>query len=189
MLDRDLCSFWNGGLTLLAVLLGASVAQAELQFIRIAELPPGYNHSSAGQVSSDGSTVVGRFAVPGLPPLGYSWAFDEGLIPVGGVNSDSVFSVATGLTADGSKVVGLSHDGTRTRSFVWTAKTGIQVIPEPDDGWSVTAASKISAFGDVVIGVGTRHGVRQGYRWTEEAGMVALGELLDISEPPQGQGS
>jgi len=107
-------------------------------------------NQQANAVSADGSVIVGSNG-----GQAFRWTQETGMVSLPGTN-------ATGVSADGSVVVG--------NSFRWTQETGgisVEYIGGGD-------AKGVSADGSIIVG--TSNG--QGFRWTQETGMVSLKETL-----------
>jgi len=86
-------------------------------------------------------------------------------------------SVALGVSADGSVVVGEARNAVdQYRAFRWTQATGMQDLGTLGGGWS--EANGVSADGSVVVG-GARNAAGQwrAFRWTQMTGMQDLGTL------------
>jgi probable HAF family extracellular repeat protein len=86
-------------------------------------------------------------------------------------------SVATGVSADGSVVVGVAWNAAgQYRAFRWTAARGMQDLGTlgGDGSW----ASGVSADGSVVVGgAENAAGQLRAFRWTAARGMQDLGTL------------
>ncbi len=118
-------------------------------------------NGEAMAVNSDGSAIVGggyRFG-----PEAWIWRAATGVQPIGTTGGvDKGFFTALDVSENGQIAVGFSRKGNRTRAFIWRegrgttfldkylASRGI-VIPE---GWSLRAASLISADGKTIYGWG-----------------------------------
>ncbi len=91
------------------------------------------------------------------------------------------FSLATGVSANGSVVVGQANDGTTLtlHSFRWTAATGMQALPAAPGFDFSYGASGISADGSVIVGTNAnKDGVTSAdhaYRYTDAGGYQDLG--------------
>jgi len=147
--------------------------------------------SGAYDVSADGSTVVGWYRPDGQH--GFRWTAAGGMQDLGP-------GIASGISADGSAVAGFSGDS----FFRWTS-AGRTTVPGSPANWArisgdgstivggagarwniVTGASIIPGAlatndvnfdGSVVVGsVGVPGGV-QPSRWTQETGIVPLGNI------------
>lgn len=101
-----------------------------------------------------------------------------------GVIPGGTISVAHGVSADGTVVVGYGSDfdpdvpGSGTRqAFRWTAAqgmVGLGWLPGGAFGDSSTALA-VSAGGSIVVGVSSAAGGTQAFRWTQAQGMTGLG--------------
>jgi probable HAF family extracellular repeat protein len=117
----------------------------------------GGNYSSAYAASSNGLVVVGTAAVDNVNSQPFRWTAATGLVGLGG---QGVYSIAYATNADGSVVVG--KVGNPGRAFRWTAATGLQYLDDlltaagaSVTGWSLTAATGVSADGSVIVGYGS----------------------------------
>ncbi|MBC1195920.1 PEP-CTERM sorting domain-containing protein [Microcystis aeruginosa BLCCF158] len=125
----------------------------------------------------------------GLGAIGVTFpaqaAFFQGL---GFLPGGTTFIDASGVSADGSVVVGTILTNNGYEAFRWTQATGMVGLgvlasgeSEPSPGFGVYG---VSADGSVVVGHGT--GANRGneafgneaFRWTQATGMVGLGDLL-----------
>ncbi|MEX2308600.1 MAG: SUMF1/EgtB/PvdO family nonheme iron enzyme [Pirellulales bacterium] len=97
-----------------------------------------------------------------------------GDLPGGNFNSE-----ASGVSDDGSVVVGWSSPGLTTQAFRWTQSTGMVAL---GPGLTVgSRANDVSADGSVVAGRRVRSGgharppIIEAFRWTQTGGTVGLG--------------
>jgi len=87
---------------------------------------------------------------------------------LGGLESE-----ATGVSADGSVVVGWAYDASgQQHAFRWTDQTDMEDL-DPFSRWDRSVAYGVSADGSVVVGEG-RGGA---FRWTAQSGMQNLNQL------------
>jgi uncharacterized membrane protein len=131
--------------------------------------------SRAGDVSADGSTVIGW-----SDNRAFLWTQATGMRALN-FPSGANYGEATGISADGTTVVGLSAyidpttgEGTGYQAFRWTESTGtvgLGTIP----GSNFSMAYGTSADGSIVVG-NLFGGNQEGFRWTA-AGMTGLGYL------------
>ncbi len=156
--------------------------------------PPGAVSYSASLLSHDGSTVVGgaSYASVTLPhpitgvPTSYtpnrSWVWTGGPTSADfGAFNSHVFNGASGISSDGSVVVGTSSSPfTSGSGWMWTQGGGYQAIPLPvgttDFGQAITGimVRGVSGDGTVVVGV-TSASVAGAFRWTQAGGYENIG--------------
>ena len=154
----------------------------------IVELPAGFGNPPA--VSADGSLVVGSRCEFG--PFyeichAYRWTPDEGMVDLADPLLDSQ---ATGVSADGSVVVGgvevgqapcdcvaSGTCGALHDAFRWTTSEGMTTPVEiPLLGCSGISAGEVSADGRVLL-IGSWEHPRGAAFWTSDTGLVELGDL------------
>ncbi len=177
-------------------------------FMGLGDLPGGSFSSGATSVSADGSVVVGSSAVatvlvPGRPPFSqtlfeaFRWTQQSGMLGLGDLPGGLFDSDASGISADGSMVVGSSAVETvsshgeppfRTlyRAFRWTQGQGMISLGRLRNSDTTSVANDLSADGSVVVGMSGEHPFREAehgeaFRWTQGSGMVGLGELPGYS--------
>jgi len=122
--------------------------------------PPGVSHSSAVDVSADGSTVVGSFVTP--VHEAFRWTPGSGMVSLG-LLADHYASSAQAISGDGSIVVGYCNsDAGGETAFIWDADNGIRSLEDAlvNDcgldlgGWSLSIAYDVSADGRFIVGYG-----------------------------------
>jgi probable HAF family extracellular repeat protein len=87
-----------------------------------------------------------------------------------------LYSGASGVSADGSVVVGSSDYAGSQEAFRWTAGGGMVGLGHLPGGIFASAAAGVSADGSVVVGFSySRSGYEDAFRWTAGTGMLALG--------------
>jgi probable HAF family extracellular repeat protein len=175
--------------------LFASAAGAEGALVNLGAHNAWYSSYASGSyasgVNADGSVIVGGAyrRVPRFqPPEGaaFRWTQASGMASLGTLNGGS-FSVANGVNADGSVVVGSAIDGAvpqlpfpyapRTRAFRWTQASGMVSLGTLNGG-SSSSASGVNANGLVVVGSADDAALQsRAFRWTPATGMVNLGTL------------
>jgi len=99
-------------------------------------------------------------------------------IPLGDLEGGGFGSRASGLSSDGSVVVGRTHGSTSSEAFRWTAETGMVVLDWIPGGW-YHEVSGVSADGSAVIGYGRSvdKGNFEASRWTSDQGTIGLGSI------------
>lgn len=86
------------------------------------------------------------------------------------------YSIAYGLSADGSVVVGMSAKGNANNAYVWTADGGMQSIHNPN--WQYSSAQAVSGDGSTVVGYWLdSSNIERAYVWTQAGGPQALPTL------------
>lgn len=157
----------------LGVLAGAASAASvvPLGFL------PGDTISSAAAVNGDGTVVAGNSQTIRTPPQAFRWTAAGGMVGLGYLPPGTGVSLAQGVSADGSVIVGYSGLTTE-QAFRWTAATGMVGLENlPGSDYSVANAA--NADGSVVVGFAGSVSAKQlqAFRWTAGGGMVGLGVL------------
>ena len=146
--------------------------------------------SAAEAISSDGKTLVGYSDLNGHggPIRAVRWSLPGGVgqpysIENLGVLNNGDMSSATGVSSDGSVVVGLASDGAAgnlQRAFRWTQAGGMQSLGTIN-GFSESIAKGASGDGSVVVGWASSGlgptSVERAFRWSQSSGMQSLGTL------------
>jgi probable HAF family extracellular repeat protein len=125
--------------------------------VGLGDLPGGIFDSEATATSADGSVVVG-YGRTASGQEAFRWTVDDGMVGLGSL-PDDYSSVANATSADGSVVVGSST----SEAFVWDQAYGTRSIADllVNDfgldltGWTLKAATGISADGLTIVGQGT----------------------------------
>jgi uncharacterized membrane protein len=139
----------------------------------------------ANDLSADGSVIVGMNTLSPFQ-LGEAarWTSADGPVGLGFLfnNGEVQFSTATGVSADGSIVVGTasidSESNQLSEAFRWTKETGLVPLDDPANGGS-TFASAISRDGSLIVGgVGFFPSDSEPFVWTPGSGMQLLVDLL-----------
>ena len=133
----------------------------------------------ADAVSDDGSLLVGSRQTSPQQFLFQAFRFSDaiGLVPLGDLPGGPENSVASGVSSDGSVVVGQSSGTLGIQAYRWTQETGMQALGDLPGGPFASNALGISGDGTVIIGHGNSAAGIEGWRWTAATGMVALGDL------------
>ncbi len=147
----------------------------------------GGDGSWASGVSADGSVVVGsaqnaagqwrafRWTAAAGKWRAFRWRAARGMQDLGTLGGRE--SVARGVSADGSVVVGGAwNDAGQERAFRWTVSGGMQDLGTL--GGDESGAFGVSADGSVVVGSAQNAaGLPRAFRWTAAGGMQDLGTL------------
>jgi probable HAF family extracellular repeat protein len=138
---------------------------------------PSNGESFANAVSGDGSVVVGHTGAFGQAGQAFRSTSGDGMVGLGDLPGGALFSNATGVSADGTVVVGFGHSASGTEAFRWSVGTGMVGLGDFPGGTFFSQASGVSADGSVVVGDGSSGSGTQAFRWTSTGGMVGLGDL------------
>jgi probable HAF family extracellular repeat protein len=102
-------------------------------------------------------------------------------VPLGDLPGGLFLSRASGVSPDGSVVVGESVSASDFEAFRWTPSegmVGLGFLP----GFPTSTARATSANGSVVVGTGLGPSKEEAVRWTAASGMVGLGFLSGFAE-------
>lgn len=127
----------------------------------------------AGGVSGDGATVVGTCLQNNN--TAFRWTANSGAVALDrfGGGSDQQ-STAIAISLDGAAIVGAGHP-VLTGAVIWAAD-GSPAILGKLPGDSTGTATAVSRDGSVVIGSSTDGaGHSRAFRWTQQTGMIDLG--------------
>jgi probable HAF family extracellular repeat protein len=144
--------------------------------------------SRALGVSSNGNVIVGDSTFGGTFPRAFRWAgstFTE-------LVSNTVPSLATAVSADGTVVVGKIGTSTASSAFRWTIQNPVAQLIAPLGTDKTAAATAVSDNGKIVVGISHPDfldyqdivtGWNQGkaFRWTQATGTQELGQVLSGS--------
>lgn len=93
------------------------------------------------------------------------------------------FSDASGVSADGSVVVGTSHSSNGGfEAFRWTKDTGMHGLGDLPGGDFESMATSVSSNGTVVVGRGSAQesALADGFRWSFDTGLQPLGNFSTL---------
>jgi probable HAF family extracellular repeat protein len=134
-------------------------------------------------VSANGSVGVG-LAISANGVEAFRWTQATGMVGLGDLPGGSFYSIAYGVSGDGSVVVGLGNGpgANGQEAFRWTQATGMVGLGDLAGGSFYSLARGVSADGSVVVGYGNsanNSGANrtEAFRWTQVTGMVGLGDL------------
>jgi uncharacterized membrane protein len=128
-----------------------------LSFLPFGPLTPA---SSANACSADGSVIVGRcISLPGMQACRWDGVLVAGLDDLAGGAFDSE---ALAVSADGAVVVGRATSDIGSEAFIWDAVKGLRSVATAAaesgitglEGWTLRAATGVSADGRIVTGWG-----------------------------------
>lgn len=149
-------------------------------------LPTADIDASASDVSADGSVLVGTeylWAAEGssVQYEAFLWRSDGSLASLGHLPGGGSYSNASGVSADGSVVVGVSDCELGRAAFRWTqAGDMVELATLPGDTSSSAAA--VSADGQIAVGssnLDPSNSTAEAVRWTADGTVAGLGRLGD----------
>jgi len=131
-------------------------------------------------MGTNGSTTVGFSDVAGGDWHAFVYTPGGGMVDLGTLATGNAgYSVATAISADGTKIVGAAYtDTTIDRATLWTngVAQNLGVLPGGSAGYS--DAYGISSNGNVVVGWSTTTGgFQHAFQWTSGGGMIDLGTI------------
>jgi probable HAF family extracellular repeat protein len=110
--------------------------------------------------------------------LGATRAVASTLQPLGDLPGGDFYSSPSGVSADGSVVVGYSNSASGYEAFRWTAGGGIVGLGDLPGGIFQSNAFAVSADGSIAVGESRASALENAaFRWTSAGGMVGLGDL------------
>jgi probable HAF family extracellular repeat protein len=140
-------------------------------------LPRAVVRCEARAVSADGAVVVGERRYESKSDEAFRFHTDTGLIQLGVLPGD-LSSVAYGVSADGSVIVGSSSFGTATQAFRWTQQTGMIGLGTLPDGSRNSIAGGVSADGSIIVGQCYGEDGLEAFIWDAAHGMRSLRQVL-----------
>jgi probable HAF family extracellular repeat protein len=99
------------------------------------------------------------------------------MVGIGDLPGGSFNSIANGISADGTIVVGQGVTDLGSEAFRWTSGDGLVSLGDLPGGDVLTFATGISDDGNVIVGQGRSAVGDEAFRWTSGGGMVGLGDL------------
>ncbi|MCG8405378.1 MAG: hypothetical protein MI923_09290 [Phycisphaerales bacterium] len=141
--------------------------------------PADFNESVAGAISANGRVILGYSSSP-EGNQSFRWTRLGGFAPLE-TPSDSInFAAATGLSSDGSVIIGraMTKSPSRFMAFRWTERDGYQFFNVPSLEKESAWATDISNDGRVIVGLVSMAGDRT-FRWTAETGAVVLDDFTE----------
>jgi probable HAF family extracellular repeat protein len=148
--------------------------------VGLGSLPAGSQSEALG-VSADGAVVVGQgngvIGGVGSGNLAFRWTEQSGMVFLGDLPGGPFTSMANGVSAGGSVIVGASNSALSAEAFRWTQREGMVGLGDLPGGVSLSVARAISPDGGVIVGNALSAFGNEAFRWTQESGMIGLGDL------------
>ncbi len=129
-------------------------------------------------VNADGSVVVGTRRTANSSPgrtEAFRWPAAGPTMDLGDFPGGYFYSLAQGVSGDGSIVVGSGNTDALWEAFRWTETTGMVGLGALPSSSPISWAYAISADGTTIVGQSSSFIGGQAYRWTESNGMEGLG--------------
>jgi len=163
--------------------------------LELLDIIPGYNYSLARAASDDGGVIAGATGSinPYQPPQAFRYTLNGGIHFLG--NGNFNFSSASGVSSDGSVIVGSGRERRLYGNWValrWMAGHGLISLNVRS---TRSFATDVSGDGNVIVGQAYRYGNNY-FRWLNGGGVSFLkdgvsGEYIynattDVSVSPDG---
>jgi probable HAF family extracellular repeat protein len=138
--------------------------------VELIRMPAGTLNSGAGDVSDDGSVVVGYFSLPTGTFQAFRWTAAGGTEQLGPVTPAE--GTATAVSGDGTVVVGNANPRNVRSAFRWTATGGLQELAGPVGLTGETLAFAASRDGSVIVGSAGAAAASKAVRWVDGVAQV-----------------
>ena len=113
--------------------------------------------------------------------LGYEafrWTSGGGMVGLGDLDGGIFYSVARGISADGSVIVGWGNSASGYEAFRWSAASEMVGLGDLAGGNYYSVAFSASADGAVIVGWGTTPWGSEAFIWDRANGMRSLQDFL-----------
>jgi probable HAF family extracellular repeat protein len=97
--------------------------------------------------------------------------------PLGDLPGGDFLSTPTGVSTDGSVVVGYGNSASGEEAFRWTSAGGMVGLGDLAGGGYLSRAWGVSGDGTIVVGRGTSASGTEAFRWTAADGMHGFGDI------------
>ncbi|MCW5756736.1 MAG: hypothetical protein KIT54_05815 [Phycisphaeraceae bacterium] len=186
---KDLASHraWLSAMGMTVLGCGMS-AQAQSEFHPLGFLPGGGTNTTASSISNlalaggrvDQVVIAGN----GDGPRGreaFRWTLADGMIGLGNLGGGFAFSNATGVSSDGTYIIGGAAALLGIEAFRWSIDSGMIGLGDLPGGPFRSEANGINGDGTIVVGASRSVFGPFGdeaFLWTEAGGMIGLGTLV-----------
>ena len=128
-------------------------------------------------------TAFGAIALLLAP---FVWAHGAAAAPtftgLGDLPGGVLNSLAFGISADGSTVVGRSSTASGSEAFRWTSGSGMVGLGDLPGGSSSSTAGGVSADGSVVVGGSSGASGTEAFRWGVTGDVDAKGKVRQLAQ-------
>ena len=131
-------------------------------------------------VSADGSVIAGTGVLTGGAAGAFRWTQASGPTSLGDFQSTNVY--VTGMSSDGSVIIGNAGNGLNTTGYIWSSKAAGNKLGQLSklNGDDHTNALAVSPDGSLVVGDSIQTGASsRRVRWTSKTTPI----LLDPADP------
>ena len=141
----------------------------------LGDIPGGRFNSRSMSASQEGSVIVGMGTIE--QPEATRWD-SAGLTRLGSLITNG-FSVALGVSDNGSIIVGQAQGNAGFEAMYWNATDGMVGIGDlRGPGFDTNSLARaVSSDGSTIAGQGFSDDGMEAFRWTSGGGMVGLGDL------------
>jgi probable HAF family extracellular repeat protein len=149
------------------------------------DLSGGALNGAARGVSANGLVIAG-VGESDSGPEAFGYTDNSGFQGLGDLPGGPFNSAAFGISADGGTIVGTSHIGDQNSrlAFRWTQSEGMVSLGHlgvPDGIVPLSEAYGTNVDGSVIVGMSrslvTGNAGWEAFRWTQEGGMVSIGDI------------
>jgi probable HAF family extracellular repeat protein len=102
------------------------------------------------------------------------------MVKLPGTEASDIGSSASGVSADGTVIVGTrtpaASTGFGVQAFRWSADR-LEMLGDLDGGTVRSLATAVSADGKIVVGYGTTRAGEEAFAWSRAGGIVSIGDL------------
>ncbi|MEL7405881.1 MAG: PEP-CTERM sorting domain-containing protein, partial [Cyanobacteria bacterium J06558_2] len=135
--------------------------------------------SKAMSVSGDGNTIAG-FMFDKNHSQAFIWDEANGVQDLGDLPGGEDSSLARGISANGSTVVGAGfNDENINEAFIWDRDNGIRGLGSLRGGSRISYANSVSGDGSIVVGRASSYGYNDAFIWGQQNGMRRLKLVLE----------
>ncbi len=136
----------------------------------------------ARSTSANGDVVVGQTRIGVSGTMAFRWSSGTGMEALGDLPGGATFSAAFDCSADGTTIIGSSASVNGNEAFKWRADSGMVALGDLPGAYYLSTAYATTPNGDFVVGSsssenGTSGNRLEAYLWSEQAGMIGLGDL------------
>ncbi len=185
---------WSVGLLiLLHIAVSRTSHGVAPRFTPIGETQDGLVSYAPLAIAGDGSVVAGdRVDITAMTGFAettsFYWTEREGALPLGELPGRSNYSSATGVSYDGSTIVGTAISDQGYQAFRWTPELGMHVLPDIPSESTFSSAYNVSGNGEFITGWARIGDDAYHFRWSEPEGLRPLASPMGGVDPASAAG-